>query len=482
MKTFLRDLSLRYKIPLRVFVLASITALLVTTSILFRVYDETRNDLLRHAESMGRVLSNTLLGPMLHDDVWRAFEIINSPYRVGGQDQEQVAEAILVLDAKGQVYVSTRPSQYPMLADPIRIDPGYAAAVAGRLPERGEGPLVIEPPESDRLFVTVPIAADGHRLGTLVMSYSRHLFIPRFIGIAQRAALMTALALAVLLPVAWYWGSHMARPLVRLAGCMDRIGPALPEDLHCELFESRDEIGRVGASFKRMLQELKDKENLEKQMVVSERLAALGRLAAGIAHEINNPLGGMLNAISTYKRHGLDDPRTLKTLSLLERGLSQIRETVAALLVEARVESHALTRHDIEDVRTLAAPEASRKGVEIAWENDLADDLPLPSSPVRQILLNLLLNAVRAAEHQVVCHIYRDSHSLTLLVKNDGAHIPEDDMAYLFEPFSRLSRDGHGLGLWISYQAVRQMDGGLLVESEPGDTRFIVTLPLQETP
>lgn len=480
MKHFVRDLSLRYKIPLRVLMLASITAILVTASILVRVYDETRNDLLRHAEGMGRVLANTLVGPITHDDVWRAYEIINSPFQSGGDDQSQSAEVILLLDSRGQVLVSTRPAQYPMLADPGRLDPEYAAIGNTATGQNDAKPAVIDLPNSSRMFVTIPVTSGGARLGTLVMAYPKSLFMPRFFGIAQRAALMTLLALAVLLPIAWYWGHRMAGPLVRLAGCMDQIRPNVPENLRCDLFESHDEIGRAGASFKRMLKELRDKERLEQEMMVSERLAAVGRLSAGIAHEINNPLGGMLNAISTYKKHGSDDPRTLKTLSLLERGLTQIKDTVAALLVEAKVESHPLSRRDIEDTRTLVAAEAAGKGIELVWENDIAADLPLPSTLVRQIFLNLLLNAIRAANKRVECQVYRDSRSFTLMVKNDGAHIEDEDMAYLFEPFSRLSRNGHGLGLWVTYQIARQLNGGIVVESESGETRFAVTLPLQE--
>jgi len=482
MKYFVRDLSLRYKIPLRVLMLASITAILVTASILFRVHEETRNDLLRHAESMGRVLANTLVGPMTHDDVWRAYEIINSPFQGISQDQAQIAETILVLDTKGQIYVSTRPTQYPMLAEPGRLDPEYAA-IGETLTRRSDAkPAVIDLPNSGRLFVIIPVTSEGARLGTLVMGYSKSLFMPRFVGIAQRAALMTLLALAALLPIAWYWGNRMAGPLVRLAACMDQIGPSVPENLHCGLFESHDEIGRAGASFKRMLKELEDKESLEQEMLVSERLAAVGRLSAGIAHEINNPLGGMLNTINTYKKHGSGDPRTLKTLSMLERGLTQIKDTVAALLVEAKVENHPLSRRDIEDTRTLVAAEATGKGIALVWKNDITADLPLPSTLVRQILLNLLLNAIRAADKRAECQVYRDSRSLTLVVKNDGGHIAEEDMPYLFEPFSRLSRNGHGLGLWITYQIMRQLNGGILVESEPGETRFSVTLPLQEEP
>jgi len=79
-------------------------------------------------------------------------------------------------------------------------------------------------------------------------------------------------------------------------------------------------------------------------MVQSERLAALGQLAAGIAHEINNPLSGMLTAIDTLKCHSDADPRMMKTIALIERGLTQIKDTVGALLVEAKIKA-AILRH-----------------------------------------------------------------------------------------------------------------------------------------
>ncbi|RZI40424.1 HAMP domain-containing histidine kinase [Herbaspirillum sp. HC18] len=479
----IRNLSFRYKIPLRGSVLIVFTAIVVTASLMFRAYDDLKRDLLMNADSMARVLAHTLSPAILHDDVWRTYEIINSPFQVSAKANINQADEILVLDSKHQVYVSTHPKQYPMLSDPARVNPDHLQLQQTIADYRGTVPKAIEPPNSGKLYVIAPIESDGVSLGTLVMGYSNSTFLPRFFDIARRAMVITLLALAALLPISWYWGWRMAAPLTQLAGYMDKVGPTLPDENEMKLYVSRDEIGQVGEAFKRMLAELKEKESLERQIFFSERLAAVGRLAAGIAHEINNPLGGMLNAISTFKKHHNADPQTLKAISLLERGLVQIKDTIAALLVEAKLQNHPLNAQDIEDTRTLVLAEAHKKAVQLQWENDMLDTLPLPSTLVRQILINLLLNALQAVEPEghIRCHIYRDSSTLTLSVENDGKYIDDEQLAYLFEPFNTDHEGGHGLGLWMTYQIVQQLKGEISVTSQPGQTRFVVTLPIPDT-
>jgi len=478
------DLSLAYKTPLRISVLVVITAVLVTGALVARERDELRRDLIGHSENVARVLTKTLIEPMAHDDAWRAFEIINTPFRsTPGENSSQSAEIVLVLDAKQRVYVSTRPTEYPMLSDLARIDAEYATVQQAVADLRSAEPTAVMAPSSNKLYMVAPIVADGVRLGTLVMGYPGSIFVQRFMGLIQRAGLVTAVVLAVLLPAGWYFGRRIAQPLVDLAGAMGKVGPHLPEDLnYAPIDAGRDEIGRLGREFQRMLGELRDKQALERQMIASDRLAAIGRLTAGIAHEINNPLGGMLNAINTFKRHGPADPMTARTLSLVERGLLQIKETVAALLVEAKVESHALTRQDIEDTHTLVLPDAQAKQAQFLWVNEVIGELALPSTLTRQILINLLLNAVQAIEPggRVQCRAELEDDALHIEVANDGEHIPSEKLHYLFEPFSLLSRDGHGLGLWVTYQIVQQLGGEIRVTSEPQETTFTVILPLKK--
>jgi len=484
----LRDLSFRYKIPLRGVVLVLITASLLSGSLIYREYWQLKQDLITTAGSMGRLLANTLVGPLTHDDVWRAYEIIKSPFSASGDHNPsgdrspRDADLVVVLDRNHRVYIATRPADYPMLSDPSRANPDFARFHDSDYDAHDAGTHTIELDHSPMIYVLTPIVSDGVPLGTLVMGFSKNAFVPRFIEIARSGALVAVLVIAFVVPASWIWAQRFAEPLVSLANAMGKVGSRIPDDTEIQVTPSRDEIGRLAAAFKGMLAELREKEALESQMVLSERLAALGRLSAAIAHEINNPLGGMFNALSTFKRHGNGDPLSLRTLALLEGGLAQISDTVRALLVEASPRGHPLTHQDIEDIRTLVLPDAQQKQAELVWQNALEGTVPVPATPVRQILLNLLLNAVQAVFEggRVLCQVSHADDRLQLVVSNDGQFIPRETMEALFEPLSTGRDAGHGLGLWVSYQLVQQLGGDITAESEPGETRFSVTLPIPD--
>lgn len=483
----LKNISLKYKIPLRVTVLVSVTAFVLASTLVYRGTNDLRNNLIANADRMGRVIADTVVEPMLHDDVWRSFEIINTPFRVPEYHApDQGAEYILILDTANKVYVATQPDRFPMLSDPAATESRFTEILKALPGLHDSSPTVVEPRKSENLFLLIPIQSDGLRMGTLVMSYPKSPFMSRFYSLTQGAVLTTLLVIIVLLPLGMYWGRKMAAPLLQLSDAMSNITPNLPESGEITLEESNDEIGQLGKAFKGMLAELKEKEQLQQQVIFSDRLAAIGRLTAGIAHEINNPLGGMLNAISTYKRHGVQDPVTLKTLSILERGLIQIKETVAALLVEAKSKTRPFDRDDIEDICTLIQSDVQAKRVNFTREIDITGIQAIPSTLARQVIINLLLNAIHATQEygQVHLHIYRDSGNLIIDVSNNGSYIPQEKVAYLFEPFTSLNESGSGLGLWVIYQIVQQLGGLISVQSEENETenetRFTVQLPLQE--
>lgn len=478
----LRDLSLRYKIPLRGSVLIVVTAVAVSAALVAREYDAFKRDLLQTAEATSRLLAHTLVGPLVHDDLWRAYEIISSPFQAGVRaDSPLAAEWLAIVDPQLRVYVASRAERLPVLAEVGAAMPD-GALLADELRSRTAGaPRLVERDDAQYLYMLTPIGADGVLLGTLVAAYSRNVFLPRLWSLVARAALVTLAVLAVVIAASWYWAQRFAAPLADLAERMSSVGRADAPPCALQLEESKDEIGRLATAFREMLNGLREKAEFERQIIASQRLAALGRLSAAIAHEINNPLGGMLNAIDTFRRHGKGDAMTLKTMALLERGLTQIKETVAALLVEAKLVAHPLAPQDIEDVRTLLAADAHRKQARLEWDNRLGEGLPLPSTAVRQILINLLLNAIRAVDSggRVSCAVERANGALRIVVGNDGEHIAPERLEHLFEPFARAGGEGNGLGLWVTYQIVQQLGGRISARSFPGDTRFEVALPVE---
>ncbi len=484
MKRFF-DLSLRYKIPIWGSFLIVVTTLLVSLSLVYKAYDDLRENLLASSSSLAHRLADDLFHPLMEDDLWRAFGIINAPLASSHAKDIQKPRFILVLDNELKVVTSTDPMLIPMGTTVNQLTPEYSMFVQRITESRTGSNPTYDMQDEKNFYIAAPIVHDGFTLGTLIVVHAKDdILWPRFFQILIHGATMGVIALAILLPVNWYWAHRTARPLVLISQRMKENDLAAATEVVDQLYPYHDELGVLFQSYKRMLVEQKNKEALERQVVHSERLAAVGHLAAGVAHEINNPLGGMLTAIDTLNAYGNMDARTAKTIALIQRGLTQIKQTVGALLVEARVRNRDLEPQDLEDVRSLVFPQVQKKELQLQWASDLARAVPLQANQVRQVLINLLLNAAQAANSQgvVECRVQDQGEQLLLWVENDGKGFTPEQRAHLFEPFSPLSQSGqgHGLGLWVTYQIVQQLGGKIDLQQENGRVRFSVTLPLVE--
>ena len=478
------DLSFRYKIPLWGAVLIIITELAVAGTLMFNAYDDLKDNLHIDTEIMGYSLISNLVPALQNSDIQREYEIISTPLKSKSPGSNPVnAISIMVVDNLLRVVVSAQPDSGPMVTDMRHLSPDYAE-VAKQISEMDQSESEhINLAGSKYYYYLTPIYSKNDHLGTLIIVYPKNLIMPRFIKLARQGLTAAAIILAILLPFNWYWGWRMALPLVQLAERMGAITRKWPEDLDPKLYAHRDELGRLFEAYTQMLDSLKDREQLENKVIQSERLAALGQLSAGIAHEINNPLSGMLTAIDTLKCYSDIDPRTTKTIALIVRGLNQIKDTVGALLVESKVNSRNLTPQDIEDVLTLITPMARKKGLHIGWHNSIDEDVALPATFVRQIMINLLLNAVQAASQQgeVSFDIAIADNQLQFSVANNGKTLTDDQIAHLFEPFSTQGESGHGLGLWVTYQIVHQLGGHVGVKRESNNKmHFTVNIPMGE--
>jgi signal transduction histidine kinase len=221
------------------------------------------------------------------------------------------------------------------------------------------------------------------------------------------------------------------------------------------------------------------------QLIRTEKLAALGRLAAGIAHEVNNPLQPILNCLDM----AIEDTETGNTvdtevLRVAEKEVQRIKTIVSRLLDFARPNTKDSTEVDlhelIHEVVVLTAKQLERMRVRI--ETRLRPVDPLEGSPtqLKQVLLNLVLNAAEAMPGggELLVEVYGDESGATLAVTDTGIGMDSNTVARIFDPFFSTKDEGSGLGLAVSYGIVQGHGGDIHVESHPGKgSRFAVWLP-----
>jgi signal transduction histidine kinase len=244
------------------------------------------------------------------------------------------------------------------------------------------------------------------------------------------------------------------------------------------------EFRQVFDRFNAMARALSERESLASRLAEQEKYAVLGKLASGMAHEVNNPLGGLFNALDTLRRHGGDPNVRESSLSLLQRGLTHIRNVVRSSLVIYRRQpsNDSAGAADIDDLRLLVEPEAARKNINLDWENEVRGKLPVAAGSMRQATLNLLINACAAAPSggAVKLRAIEGNNSLIIEIGDDGPGLPQALAKYLVAETDDTAPAGDGLGLWIVRRLVAD-EGGSIRVACAGDagTLIRVTWPFR---
>jgi signal transduction histidine kinase len=236
----------------------------------------------------------------------------------------------------------------------------------------------------------------------------------------------------------------------------------------------------------RLFQEQKNKYDL--LALQTEKLSALGRMAAGIAHEINNPLAGILLYSSNLHKKVKKEGPTRDGLEIIMRETQRCKIIIQELLEFARDNEPQKTMGDMNNIinKSINILENEFRLRHIKIEKTLAPDMKealLDENQLQQVFVNLFLNAAQAIEDKGVITVRSQMdpaiHEFLVEVADNGCGIPEADIGRVFEPFFSTKKNGSGLGLAVSYGIISNHHGQLEVESTPGKgTIFTLRIPL----
>ncbi|MBK9516846.1 MAG: HAMP domain-containing protein [Anaeromyxobacter sp.] len=519
---WLERLSTRLLAFLAVAVLVAVAALFAAET---RVEAQLREQVAAELELVSRTTLGALHRAMLHDRRADAYQIMRDVARQPGM------EALRLMDAEGRVTFSTEPAEIGTVMD--RTAPACAGCHTGRTPPRqadlAARSRVFEG-RSGRVLATVTAiqndascaTADCHAhpasqtvLGVLDVGISLASLDATTSAFRWRSLVGSALVAALLGLAFWVFARrHVVQPVGALVAAAHRVAR---EDLDAEVPETfAGELGLLGATFNEMTRSLRQArgevqallEGLERQveertgalvaardeLVRTERLASVGKLAASIAHEINNPISGIMTfarLISRTLEAGVPDEATrrtlLRNLALVQRESERCSDIVRNLLDFAHerplLEDDLSVNAVVEDALHLVASQFTIQGTRVVKR--LAE-LPRTRgdfAQLRQACVNLLMNAAEAMPFEgtltVETALAEDGAAVEIAVADTGPGIPAEQQGRVFDPFFSTKEKASGLGLSVVHGILTHHGGSVRLVSQPGQgTRVILRLPV----
>jgi signal transduction histidine kinase len=460
------------KVPVLVAGLMVTVAFTISQVVLWRFAQDRESHLSVVTSAYLDGLSAAILPAIIRGDVWEVFDALDR----GRRRYAGVEPRFVIVELPdGRVLAASDPLRFPV-----------QSAVPEELRRRfsADGGLLIDA-AAGRAWLARTLRTEGFSVGRLFAE------IDIADLLSDRREILVALVLVNgCLTLAFVLGGYFAlkrmlQPLCVLTRYVEQIRDGRVERIP-EGYRSRvaSEFGQLFDRFNAMACALSDRQILAAQLAEQEKYAMLGRLASGMAHEVNNPLGGMLNAIDTIQAHG-NDPAVLQTsLDFLKRGLAGIRNVARAALVtyKGSSDTNCLTQSDLDDLPLLVQHETGARRLRLDWQNRISEPLAINGPAVRQITLNLLLNACAASPPGglVIVTASCSDATLRIAVADEGPGLPEDMAALLDQgaPATAPSLESKGLGLWMTGQLIHRLDGRADVEYPGVGTRVVVTLPV----
>lgn len=466
-----RPLPLSLRVPLLTVALMVLVGILASQQVLTTLRN-VQNERIRELAQLQIEALSVALGPLvLRKNIWEVYDTLD---RATGETHVQRLVFTAVADEDGNVLAATDPKRAP-LDSPI----GALAGDAQRLD------TLSIPDQGSDIRLLSDLAYQGRVVGQILIELNvSDLLVER--SKAARLLLVGNAVVTGILALLGYLGMRrMLRPITLLVNHMRnmRNSGEVPEPIpQTDLPKGDTEMARLFHSYNSMVGSIEAKAEADKRLANRERFVSLGRLSASLAHEINNPLGGLLNAADTIKTYA-DRPEVVReSADLLTRGLGHLRDVARATLDQNRLDRSGamLVVEDFDDLHLLIQPEVSRKSQTLDWQI-AADQQALPNlaaAPVRQIVLNLLLNATEAAGEggKIGLRVARVSKSLCIEVFDTGPGLSKAACERLLGTGPAVS--GGGVGLRLVHEMASELQGIVRLNRREGTTIISIELPL----
>ncbi len=496
---------MRSRISYKLMGAVGLSAAVVTSVAAYLILNSYSRLAIADAEAFAQQISETVKSSTRYDMLLNQRESIHQIISTIGR-QEGI-DKVRIFNKEGEIILSTDSSDIGHLVD-MNAEACYACHAADRPLENlsiRERTRIFETNGSGRMLGIInPIYNEESCWSAACHSHGQEQTVLGVLDITvplsaadrqQRESgmvlmlLMVAAVITISLIIWLLVKQLVLKPVALLSEATESL--AAGEMEHRVPVNSDDEIGRLAASFNEMTGRLSE---AQRQLYRQDKLASVGRLAAGVAHEINNPLTGVLTYASFLQAKATDQPELKEDLDVIVRETKRCRDIVKGLLDFSRQsvpeKRHVHLSEIVYRAGSIVRNQFSLHRIRLLL--DLQEDLPAvhaDANQIQQVLVNLLVNAADAMgkeggtvtiEARAAPSGTLDSEAVQIVVRDTGKGIDPADVSRIWEPFfSTKGQQGNGLGLAIVWGIIETHHGRIEVESEKGvGTTFTVTLPV----
>jgi signal transduction histidine kinase len=537
---FFLNLSLQKKFIL----LTAITVIILMLIIGFTVIKWEKEIMYHDIERQGRILAETLAIPVMDDlsknILFGRLGLVEEGRLIGNYFSEIFEKrdidfiSLVVLNEKGRVIAHNDAKEYGNIyQDPKTLN---ALAAESTIVQHYHDRVI----DHEALDIATPLMLGKKRWGTLKLALSLEKVDQEIQNTVFNVVIFTVVLLIVGLCIILFLSRRFIKPITQLAGTMEKasgdmldmkvdikgkdevalLGRSFNQMIdriresnlqlkqtHEKLLKfaktventdgtmldvkvnikGKDEVALLGRSFNQMIDRIRESNLQLKQthekLLHSQKLASLGILASGVAHEINNPLAGMFNCVQLLEQRGDDKAFRYRYLKLIKDGLIRIEDTVGKLLWMSRKEGRNLQtveiKESLRDIYQFIAHRTEKNN--IIYRENIENGITVLIDPLdfQQAMINLMINAIQSMKKGGTLNVnaFRNNSSVIIEVSDTGEGIEEEKLSKIFDPFytTKQPGEGTGLGLWLTYEIVKNYDGEISVHSKKGEgSTFII--------